>query len=78
GGAGPPTANALALRGLLAGQASPYRDAVLINAAAALVVADRAADLREGVAIAAESLDSGAARASAETLATVSNAVPAQ
>ncbi|MFO1209985.1 MAG: anthranilate phosphoribosyltransferase [Amaricoccus sp.] len=75
---GAPADNARALRGLLDGQASPYRDAVLLNAAAALVVADRAATLREGVALAAESLDSGAARARAETLAAVTNAVPAQ
>ena len=47
---------------LLAGAASAYRDAVLLNAAAALVVAERAATSREGVALARESIDSGAAR----------------
>ncbi len=72
---GTPGDNARALRGLLAGDVSPYRDAVLLNAAAALVVAERAATLREGVEIATESIDSGAARARAEALAAISNAV---
>ncbi|MBZ0122908.1 MAG: anthranilate phosphoribosyltransferase, partial [Roseovarius sp.] len=44
---------------------------VLLNAAAALVVAGRADDLRQGVGMARESLDSGAARAKVETLAKV-------
>jgi anthranilate phosphoribosyltransferase len=66
---GTPAANGRALRALLAGEPSAYRDAVLLNAAAALVIADKAADLAEGVARAAESLDSGAARAKAEGLA---------
>ena len=72
---GDPADNARALRGLLAGEPSAYRDAVLLNAAAALLVAERAADLREGAEIAAESIDSGAARARAEALAAVTNAV---
>jgi anthranilate phosphoribosyltransferase len=55
--------NAAALRRLLGGDRGAYRDAVLLNAAAALVVAERATDLREGAAIAAEALDSGAADA---------------
>jgi anthranilate phosphoribosyltransferase len=58
-----PEHNAAALRALLDGARGAYRDAVLLNAAAALVVAGRAGDLRTGAAIAAESLDSGAARA---------------
>ena len=66
---GAPEENGRALRALLQGAGGAYRDAVLLNAAAALVVAERAADLREGVAIAAESLDSGAARAKVEALA---------
>jgi anthranilate phosphoribosyltransferase len=45
---------------------------VLLNAAAALMVAERVADLREGVAMAAESIDSGRARASAHRLAEIS------
>ncbi|MEO0682032.1 MAG: anthranilate phosphoribosyltransferase [Pseudomonadota bacterium] len=71
---GAPEANAAALRGLLAGEASAYRDAVRLNAAAALVVAERAADLREGAAMAAESIDSGAAKGRLEALARATSA----
>ena len=53
--------NAAALRALLDGAPGAYRDVVLLNAAAALIVADRAADLREGVAIAAAVIDDGRA-----------------
>jgi anthranilate phosphoribosyltransferase len=60
--------NALALRALLEGARGPYRDTVLLNAAAALIVADRAADLREGVALADRAIQSGAALAALETL----------
>ncbi|MDU8911476.1 anthranilate phosphoribosyltransferase [Aestuariicoccus sp. MJ-SS9] len=66
---GSPDDNAQAFRALLEGAPSAYRDAVLLNAAAALVVADKAADLREGVAMARESIDSGAAKAKIEALA---------
>jgi anthranilate phosphoribosyltransferase len=52
--------NARALRALLEGAPGAYRDTVLLNASAALIVADRAADLREGVEMAARSLDRGA------------------
>jgi anthranilate phosphoribosyltransferase len=71
---GTPAENARALKGLLAGEASAYRDAVLLNAAAALVVAGRAGTLVEGVALAQASIDSGAARARAERLAAVTTA----
>ncbi len=54
--------NAAALRSLLAGEPSAYRDTVLLTSAAALVVAERAGDLREGASIAAESIDRGEAR----------------
>ena len=50
------------LRGVLDGQAGPARDVVLMNAAAALMVADKAASLKEGVALASESIDGGRAR----------------
>ncbi|MBX3564880.1 MAG: anthranilate phosphoribosyltransferase [Sphingomonas sp.] len=60
---GDPEYNAVALRRLLQGEHSPYRDAVLLNAAAALMVAGHAADLREGVEEAAETLDKGLANA---------------
>lgn len=53
--------NARALKALLTGTPGPYRDAVLFNAAATLIVADKASGWEEGAAIAAESLDSGKA-----------------
>jgi anthranilate phosphoribosyltransferase len=53
--------NAVALRAVLAGERSGRRDAVLLNAGAALIAAGIADDLGEGVAIAAETIDSGAA-----------------
>jgi anthranilate phosphoribosyltransferase len=68
---GSPEANAAALRALLAGEASAYRDAVVLNAAAALVVAGRAEDLREGAALAADSIDAGRARGACERLAAI-------
>lgn len=55
--------NAAALRALLQGEAGPYRDAVLLNAAAALLVAGAVRDLREGVEEAAETIDRGLANA---------------
>jgi anthranilate phosphoribosyltransferase len=75
---GTPEENGRALRALLAGTASANPDAVILNAAAALVVAGRAATLPEGAALAAESLDSGAARARAEALAAVTTAAAAE
>jgi len=66
---GTPAENAQAFRALLDGAQGAYRDAVLLNAAAALLVADRAADLKEGVEIARTSLDGGAAKAKVATLA---------
>ncbi len=71
---GAPAENAAKFRALLDGAASAYRDAVLLNAAAALVVAGRAATLKEGVPLAAESIDSGAAKAKIEALARVTQA----
>jgi anthranilate phosphoribosyltransferase len=56
-------------RDILAGVRGPRRDIVLANAAAALVAAGRARDFREGVALAADSIDSGAARRKLEELA---------
>src|SRR6185436_13781310 len=52
-------ANAVGLQGVLDGKPSAYRDVALLNAAAALIIAGRAKDLKEGVAIGAKSLDSG-------------------
>lgn len=58
---GTPEANAAILRSILAGQNGPKRDIVLLNAAAALVAADIAVDINEGIGLAAESIDSGQA-----------------
>jgi len=66
-------ANAVALRTLLDGAKGPYRDVVLLNTAAALVVADRAADLKSGVALAAAAIDEGRASASLEALARITS-----
>ncbi|MBH5398047.1 anthranilate phosphoribosyltransferase [Bradyrhizobium sp. CNPSo 4010] len=66
-------ANAIALQSVLDGKPSPYRDVALFNAAAALVVAGRAKDLKEGVAIGVRSIDSGAANAKLKHLVKVSN-----
>jgi len=65
---GTPEENAQAFRALLDGAPGAYRDAVLLNSAAALVVADKATDLKDGVALAIESIDSGAARAKVAAL----------
>lgn len=71
---GDPAHNAAALRELLDGARTPYRDIVLLNAAAALIVADKADDLHSGVALAADAIDSGRAKKTLEALVAVSNA----
>lgn len=71
---GEPAENAAALRALLAGAPGAYRDAVLLNAGAALLVAGRAADLREGVALARDSIDSGKAAERLSRLAAITGA----
>ncbi len=63
--------NAKALSALLAGQKSGYRDIVLLNAAAALVVAEKAEDIAEGLNLAAQSIDSGTARSVLGQLASI-------
>ncbi|RWR28189.1 anthranilate phosphoribosyltransferase [Sinirhodobacter populi] len=65
---GEPAENAAAFTRLLEGETGGYRDAVLLNSAAALVVAGKAASLKEGAALAAESLDSGAAKGKLDAL----------
>jgi len=65
--------NGSVVLGVLAGDLGPVRDIVLLNAAAALVVAERAKDLEEGLELAATSIDSGAARASLDKLVAASN-----
>jgi anthranilate phosphoribosyltransferase len=65
--------NAAHLRAVLGGNQGPYRDIVLLNAAAALLVAGKAKSLRDGVALAAESIDSGKAKAVLEALVKLSH-----
>jgi anthranilate phosphoribosyltransferase len=66
--------NAAALKGVLKGTKGPYRDIAVLNAAAALVVAGKARDIKEGAVIAAKSIDSGEAEGRLERLIKVSNA----
>jgi len=65
---GDPATNATALLALLDGEASVYRDTVLLNAAAGMVVAGRAGDLREGAFLAAAAIDGGQALAALDKL----------
>ena len=64
--------NAATMRRLFQGETGPIRDAVLLNSAAALVAVDKAASLEEGIAMAAEAIDSGAALARVDALVEVS------
>lgn len=70
---GTPEENGAAFRDLLDGAKTAYRDAVLLNSAAALVVAGKTGDLKEGAAMARESIDSGAAKAKVKALAKATN-----
>jgi len=71
---GTPEENAKSFADLLDGAPSAYRDAVLLNSAAALKVAGTVTDLKEGAARAAESIDSGAARDKIEKVAKITQA----
>ena len=68
---GSPEDNGKALAAVLSGQTGAYRDAVLLNGAAALVIADAASDLKQGVEIAADSIDSGRALEKLHALARI-------
>jgi anthranilate phosphoribosyltransferase len=65
--------NAEALRGVLDGKPGPFRDVAVLNAAAALIVAGKAKDIKEGAALAAKSVDSGEAKKRLDRLVAVSN-----
>jgi anthranilate phosphoribosyltransferase len=65
--------NATALLDVLKGKAGPYRDVAMLNAAAALIVAGRAKDLREGAGMAQYAIESGEAKRKLERLIAVSN-----
>ena len=66
-------ANGLAIRALLDGAPGPFRDIVIYNAGAALVVAGKADDHGAGVALAAASIDGGAARSKLDNLVRITN-----
>jgi anthranilate phosphoribosyltransferase len=70
---GLPSENAKALRDVLAGAQNAYRDVVLFNAAASLLVADKVQTLKDGVEMAAQSIDSGSAADTLEKLVAASN-----
>ncbi|MEO1090987.1 MAG: anthranilate phosphoribosyltransferase [Pseudomonadota bacterium] len=70
---GDPGANATALRAVLAGETGAHRDAVVLAAAAALIVAGRAATLDEGASLATSRIDEGAAAATLDRLIVVSH-----
>jgi anthranilate phosphoribosyltransferase len=70
---GSPEDNAAALRRVLSGEKGALRDFTLMNAAAGLVAGDKMATMGEGVALAAESIDSGAAREALERFVSTSN-----
>lgn len=72
---GDATHNAAALRALLQGEPGAYRDIVLLNAAAALIVAGKAESLKDGVAKAAVSIDSGRAAGALDRLVAATNEV---
>jgi len=65
--------NAAALTALMQGAAGAYRDVVLFNAAAALIIAGKAVDLPEGVAMAARAIDEGLALAKLHRLVEITN-----
>jgi len=65
--------NARAMTAMLSGEASAFRDIVIFSAAASLIVADLAADLKEAAAIAAAAIDSGKASKALETMVRITN-----
>jgi anthranilate phosphoribosyltransferase len=68
--------NARALRDLFAGAKGAYRDVVLLNAAAALLVGGKAEDLKAGRALAEQAIDSGGARSALDRLVAITNEKP--
>ena len=70
---GDPSYNAKAIQSLLDGEHSAYRDIVIYNAAAALLIADKAEDLMEGAKLAAEAIDNGNAKSTLEALVKITN-----
>ena len=70
---GDPSENAAAIRELLDGARTPYRDITLLNAAAALLLAGKVETLREGVAAGASAIDEGRAKAALDQLVTITS-----
>ncbi len=70
---GDPEHNAEAVRAVLSGVRGPYRDAVVLGSAGALVVAGKVGDLRSGAALAADSIDSGRAARALEQLVRITH-----
>jgi anthranilate phosphoribosyltransferase len=70
---GEPAHNAALMRDLLGGSHGPLRDIVLLNSAASLIVAGRTGNLREGAELAAQAIDSGAARRVLDRLIAATN-----
>ncbi len=73
---GDPKTNARALRAVLEGQKGPYRDIVLLNAAAALIVGGKAASLTDGAALAVHAIESGAAKSALDRLIAITSTAP--
>tara|TARA_R110002096_G_scaffold11834_8_gene43243 strand:- start:282 stop:1307 length:1026 start_codon:yes stop_codon:yes gene_type:complete len=73
---GTPQHNAAVLRAMLAGEQGPYRDIVLLNTAAALIVAGKVGNLKDGAKMAAEAIDSGAAAAKLAALVKITGGRP--
>jgi anthranilate phosphoribosyltransferase len=71
---GDATANAAIIRGVLSGARGPHRDVVLLNAGAGLFISGKSASVREGIARAAEAIDSGAAAKTLASMAEISQA----
>ncbi len=72
---GSPEENADAIRALLSGAKGPFRDIVLLNGAGALMVAEKVDGLKDGVAMAANSIDSGAAQSALDKMVKITNQV---
>jgi anthranilate phosphoribosyltransferase len=74
---GDPADNAATMRALLGGATGAIRDIVLLNTGAGLHVAGKARDLSEGIALAARTIDSGAARQALDKMIAITNEKPA-
>ncbi len=70
---GTPEEHAQAIRALFSGAMGPFRDIVLLNAAGALMVADKVESLKAGVAMAAESIDNGRAQSALDKMVEITN-----